>query len=393
MNSKEKRKILLIITFFTIIFIIIYFLYNYTNKKVVYANNSEIKNIDISNAEKIDIENIILQNTKKNTEQIITEEVNIEYITQYKNNSELPKGVIQVLQEGRTGKQQIVKKKIIDENGQEHEEILSTTTVIGVVNKIVEVGTSDIKKEYKITKGCEVYVTSDRVDVKAENNNQSRKKTTLTKNTILKVLEIDGDWCKISQNGQTGWVKTQNIASIYSNPNFIKDDNNKVDFQYSFDMAIDKPSGLSLEQFKKVLTDSKDTNSIFCDNAEYFYYIEKQYDINGLFVAAIGIHESGWGTSKIAINKRNLFGYKAYDSNPYNSASYFDTYAEGIDLIARVLVKYYLNPRGTTISNGETAVGTYYNGNTISAVNKKYATDKAWAEKVYSHMEYLYKKL
>ena len=56
MNSKEKRKILLIITFFTIIFIIIYFLYNYTNKKVVYANNSEIKNIDISNAEKIDIE-------------------------------------------------------------------------------------------------------------------------------------------------------------------------------------------------------------------------------------------------------------------------------------------------------------------------------------------------
>ena len=158
-------------------------------------------------------------------------------------------------------------------------------------------------------------------------------------------------------------------------------------------MALNKPSGLSLEQFKKVLSDSKDVNGIFSSNAEYFYYIEKQYNINGIFVAAIGIHESGWGTSRIAKNKNNLFGYRAYDSSPYNSASTFETYAEGIDFIARMLVKYYLNPKGIAISNGETAVGTYYNGNTVSAVNKKYATDTGWAEKVYNYMEYLYKKI
>ncbi len=36
-------------------------------------------------------------------------------------------------------------------------------------------------------------------------------------------------------------------------------------------MALNKPSGLSLEQFKKkVLNDSKDTNKIFANNAEYF---------------------------------------------------------------------------------------------------------------------------
>ncbi|MBQ1975905.1 MAG: hypothetical protein II227_00540, partial [Clostridia bacterium] len=57
----------------------------------------------------------------------------------------------------------------------------------------------------------------------------------------------------------------------------------------NIDMKLNKPSGLTLEQFKKVLKDNKDTNKIFENNAEYFYYIEKQYNINGIFVAAIGI--------------------------------------------------------------------------------------------------------
>lgn len=391
MNSKEKRKALISIIFIVII-ILIFTLYNYLYKKVVFANSGEVEYVKISNAEKVDIEKIIQQNTKENTEQIITEEINVEYITQYKNNDELPVGTMQVVQEGRTGKEQVVKKRTIDENGEIHEEEISSTTIIGVVNKIVEVGTSTTKTAYKISEGSEVYITSDRAEVMAENNEQSTKITTLSKNTQLKVLQIDGDWCKISINGKKGWVKSQNIASIYSNPNFIDEDLNK-NITYSFDMALNKPSGLSLEQFKKVLSDSKDVNGIFSSNAEYFYYIEKQYNINGIFVAAIGIHESGWGTSRIAKNKNNLFGYRAYDSSPYNSASTFETYAEGIDFIARMLVKYYLNPKGIAISNGETAVGTYYNGNTVSAVNKKYATDTGWAEKVYNYMEYLYKKI
>ena len=112
-----------------------------------------------------------------------------------------------------------------------------------------------------------------------------------------------------------------------------------------------------------------------------------------MFVAAIGIHESAWGTSKIAKDKKNLFGYGAYDSNPYNGAYNFTEYAESIDLIARVLVKYYLNPKGTSIYNGEIAAGTYYTTPTLTGVNNKYATDKNWANAVYSHMKYLYNKL
>ena len=158
-------------------------------------------------------------------------------------------------------------------------------------------------------------------------------------------------------------------------------------------MALNKPSGLSLEQFKKVLTDSKDTNKIFVNNAQYFYYIEKQYNINGIFVAAVGIHESAWGTSKLALEKKNLFGYGAYDSNPYNGAYNFSDYSESIDLLARVFVKYYLNPKGTSIYGGEKATGSYYNGATLAGVNTRYASDKNWANSVYKYMQYLYNKL
>ena len=161
----------------------------------------------------------------------------------------------------------------------------------------------------------------------------------------------------------------------------------------NFNMALNKPSGFTLEQFTEALTDNKDKYNTFKDNAKYFYYIEKQYNINGIFVASVGIHESAWGTSKIARNKYNLFGYGAYDSNPYNGAYKFENYGESIDLISRVLVKYYLNPKGTSIYGGETANGKYYSGNTLTAVNKKYATDKQWANGVYTHMKYLYNKI
>lgn len=161
----------------------------------------------------------------------------------------------------------------------------------------------------------------------------------------------------------------------------------------NINMDLNEKSQLSLNQFKKILNDSKDKNSVFANNAEYFYFVEKQYNINGVFIAAVGIHESAWATSKISLNKHNLFGYGAYDSNPYNGAYSFKDYSESIDLVSRVFKKYYLNSSGTEIYAGEYATGQYYSGNSLSAINKRYASDKQWANKVYSYMQYLYNKL
>ena len=233
----------------------------------------------------------------------------------------------------------------------------------------------------------EIYIGTTRVSQEGRNGIQTI--------TMKKIYDNEGNLIKEEQIGAR--VTKSSLDKIIEigtkEQEKIKKTENNNSKNISFNMALNKPSGLSLEQFKKVLTDDKDKNKVFENNAEYFFYIEEQYNINGIFVASIGIHESAWGTSRIAKNKYNLFGYGAYDSNPYNGAYTFSNYSESIDLLARVLVKYYLNPKGTTIYDGQVASGKYYNGNTVSAVNVKYATDKNWANCVYKYMEYLYGKI
>lgn len=415
MKSKDKKRkhiklnIKNIITFFAFITIVLYIaiFYNlYFGKNKVYATDSIPENneeVNISEAEKVNLDKIIEENLA-GKEEYLAQEIELEYITKYNNNPQLPKGSIQVVQEGREGKQEVVIKKTYNEaNEIISEEQVSSKITKAAINKIVNVGTGNFKNNYTAKVGDSIYVTSDRLSVMLEPNESSTKVATLNQNNEMKIIEISGDWYKITSNDITGYVKKEATTNL--NPNEKYEENTgttsfgeskgrqELLSTLSFDMKLNKPSGLSLEQFKKVLTDSKDKNNIFSQNAEYFYYIEKQYNINGIFVAAVGIHESNWGTSKIAQEKYNLFGYGAYDSNPYNGAYTFTDYSESIDLLARVFVKYYLNPKGTSIYGGETATGSYYNGATLTGVNTKYASDKNWANAVYTHMKYLYNKL
>lgn len=374
---------------------------HYFGKNKVYASETLTKGeeIKISDAQEVNIEKIITENIKEGQkEEYTVQEVVLEYITKYRNNANLPKGTIQVIQEGREGKQEVTIKKIYQEGELVTEQQVASKITKASVNKIVEIGSANYSSDYKVKVGDKLYVTSDRLSVMVEPNEQAQKIATLAKGNELKLLEIQNEWYKISGSGTIGYVKAESTTYIDNNPKSQtanKATKSKAELMTTlhFDMALNKPSGFTLEQFKKVLTDGKDTNKIFQNNAEYFYYIEKQYNINGIFVAAVGIHESAWGTSKIAKNKINLFGYGAYDSNPYDDAYHFSGYSESIDLIARVFVKYYINPKGTSIYGGEKAAGTYYNGSTLTGINTRYASDKNWANGVYQHMKYLYNKL
>ena len=401
MKTKENKKIYIFFVFVLIFIAIIFTIIQLKNNSYAKETSIENKNIKISNAKKIDINDIIQNNTiekeKQDKEEIETTEEVLEFLTKYKTNKDLPKGTMQVIQEGREGIQEISTKKVYKEGQLISEEQISAKVTKASIDKIVEIGGANYSSNYKIKVGESVFATADRTAVMSEPDDSSKKVATLHKNNQLKVLEIGQDWYKISCSSTIGWVKKESTTYIDPNAKYTETSDGKTKQQLlatlSFGMSLNKPSGLSLEQFKKVLTDDKDKNKIFEQNAEYFYYIEKQYNINGLFVAAIGIHESAWGTSKIARDKLNLFGYGAYDSNPYNGAYTFSTYSESIDLMARVLTKYYLNPAGTKIYNSETAKGTYYNGPTLSGVNTKYATDKNWANSVYYHLKYLYEKI
>ena len=409
-NKEKKVKITIknFIYFLVFIVLILYsilFYHLYFSNKVYATEETVSQNtVRISQAEEVNLEEMISRNTNdgQREEYEVKEEV-LEYITKYRINTSIPKGVVQVVQEGRQGIQEVTIKKTYKDGELIGEEQVSRKVTTAAINKIVEIGGSARISNYTVKVGDTLYVISDRLSVMTEPDENSQKVATLSKHDELELKEIKDSWYRIEYGTVRGYVKAE--CTTYINPNApeeeeITNDNSEniesaseLKSVVSFNMALNKPSGLSLEQFKKVLTDDKDKNNILANHAQYFYYIEKQYHINGIFVAAVAIHESAWGTSKIALEKKNLFGYGAYDSSPYNSACSFSNYSESIDLLARVFVKYYLNPKGTSIYGGEVATGSYYHGSTLTGVNTKYATDKNWANCVYQHMQYLYNKL
>ena len=401
---KTTLKLITAVLLIVVITAVIYIAYLVLSQnKTTYASTPNEETYEIIENNEIDINKIIeknTQNTKK--EEIIKKEIDLEYTTKYTNNPDLPTGIIQVVQEGMDGKQEIITKKTYEGDKLITEEQVGSTITKASSNKIVEVGTGPYKSNYKVKIGDELYITTSFLAIRIEPKDDSEKLITLYKNTKVELMAKQGDWYNIKYQTYIGWAKAE--CFTYLNPNESKQEqtttpNSKYTKQQllntlSFNIKLNKPSGLSLEQFKKVFAnEKKDKSNIFKNNAQYFYYAEKQYNVNGIFIAAVAIHESGWGESSIATNKKNLFGYGAYDRDPYNSAYNFENYSEGIDLLARVFAKYYLNPKGTKIYDGNIADGCYYNGPTLTGVNVKYATDKKWANGVYYWMKYLYNNL
>lgn len=189
-----------------------------------------------------------------------------------------------------------------------------------------------------------------------EANLNSEKLLTIQKGTEVTVLQVlENGWSYIYSSYRKGYVLSEGLSNINPIHKEQESEDTEVELskeeligRLSFNMNVGEPSGLSLQQFRKILKGkSQDKNGIFDANSDYFYYAEQEYGINGVFLASLAIHESGWGTSSIALNKNNLFGYQAYDGSAYYSAKQFNSYAEGIDLLARVLIKYYLNSNGT----------------------------------------------
>ena len=106
-----------------------------------------------------------------------------------------------------------------------------------------------------------------------------------------------------------------------------------------------------------------------------FVQAEQKYGVNAWFLTGLAIHESGFGSSPIAKEKNNLFGFQAYDHAPFENAATFDSKEASIDHVAKYLSEAYLSPGGT-----------YYNGVSIDSIGKRYATDPQWASKIKRHM-------
>ncbi len=419
-NEDVKKRKLIIISLITIIILAALILTGFVLKKslarteksseeVSKSNEGDIKKQEEKeglsiekNLDVLDVKNILNENTKNvETKTLVVDEIDLDYKTVYKENSNLAQGMIKTIQEGIDGSQQVIIVKTYSGSEYIGEERLTSRVTKGSIDKIVEIGTGKQVYSYKVKVGDTLLVTPPELTLRKSNNTKSEKVCVLKKDNEVSLVEIKDEWYKVKYKSHIGYAQANCfvVKEKKQEPTVIFKDGKEYSKKellasLSFDMHLNKPSGLTLDQFKKVLSGNPaDTKHVIEDNAKYFYYAEKQYNINGIYLAAMAIHEGGWGKSKISNDKKNLFGYGAYDRNPYSNSYNFETYAEGIDLVARALVKNYLNEKGTKIYDNQKATGKYYNGPTLTGVNTRYASDKNWAKATFKWMTYLYNRL
>lgn len=110
-----------------------------------------------------------------------------------------------------------------------------------------------------------------------------------------------------------------------------------------------------------------------------FVNAQNTYGMNALMIYAMALHESGFGTSNYAINRNNLFGYGAYDSDP-NNAYTFPNIEQGINEHMGINLRYYLDA-----TNVSTSLKNFYAsniGNKGAGINTRYASDPWWSIKI-----------
>ena len=398
MYQKSKGKIIIkfSISWFILGIIIIGLAIAFFKNKI-FATNTYEKEEQIVAFEKnqnaVDIVQVMLENTNSN-KKMVNEKRDVVFTTEYEQNPNLPKDEEQVKQEGKNGKIQVTALQEYQNQEMTGEEIIESTTLEEVITQIIYVGTSEFMKKYNVHIDDNMYLL-EAEDLKEEAKDDSNTIVNIPRYLNVTLKEAGEEWIKVSYKGQEGYLKTTNITSETVTP-LITEKNRVAELKNNLNIEMDltNKSGLTLSDYKTMLSNIPlDKNGIFEQNAEVFYNAEQKYKINGIFLAAIGIHESGWGTSKLASEKYNLFGYMAFDRDPYNSATTFENYENSINTVAEALAKNYLYVNGTKINDDITARGTYFNGTTIQSVNTRYASDQGWYEKVYGYMQYLYNRL
>jgi len=99
--------------------------------------------------------------------------------------------------------------------------------------------------------------------------------------------------------------------------------------------------------------------------------VAEENAVNPVYILAHIIHETGWGKSAIFSEKNNLFGFGACDKNPRANAVQFSSPVDCLEKVVKFIAREYL-----------TVGGKYYANPNLVGMNKHYATDKAWCNKV-----------
>lgn len=180
-----------------------------------------------------------------------------------------------------------------------------------------------------------------------------------------------------SYDGHYFYTSMKSLLQDYKNGNYNQAVNpNQPYYNYYQYIGFRTKTNYTAENIDQYIASrTSDKESKMLSTGSYFINAQNAYGVNAALMMAIGMNESGRGTSTIAKTKNNLFGLNAIDQSPGESANYFASVEDCINEYGYVWLAYgYLDPRDYR----------YYGanlGNKYQGLNYKYASDPFWAEK------------
>lgn len=145
------------------------------------------------------------------------------------------------------------------------------------------------------------------------------------------------------------------------------------------DLRYPAPSSITADSIDAYLSKSVYDNtagSPMTGLGASFMDAQRTYGVDANYLVAHAIEETGNGTSAIAQQKNNLFGYGAYDANAGTDAGVFPSDDYAIRFQAWEVRNNYLDPSSSNYGGSPTLTGMSVN----------YASDPGWASNVESLM-------
>ena len=150
-------------------------------------------------------------------------------------------------------------------------------------------------------------------------------------------------------------------------------------YPYFNNLSFRSKSNYTADEINRYITAHTDSDSKLRNLGAALKEAENTYGVNALLTLSVAINESGWGQSRIAKDKNNLFGMGAIDSDPYNGAYKYPSTRESVlDFTKNFISNQYANPRDWKYWGA-------FLGNKNLGANVKYASDPFWGEKAASY--------
>ncbi|MGL4914369.1 MAG: glucosaminidase domain-containing protein [Romboutsia sp.] len=135
----------------------------------------------------------------------------------------------------------------------------------------------------------------------------------------------------------------------------------------------------SVNEINEYIKNNVPENSVLLNKGKTIVEMQNKYGVSANLILSIAMNESNRGTSKMALEKNNIFGLGAYDNNT-KAANKFNSVEECIEDFAKNwMSKEFFNPDIWKYEGSNL-------GNKKIGMNVRYATDPFWGEKAAGFM-------